>query len=112
MSAAHQVISDWDNRIVLILLFVNIGVNLWRRYAKGDVSDSLRYHLYAAALWLVAGIIDFVNQDWVGMWLCALFMADELRGWWKNGGGKNTKRRLKKLKEKFVAKRRTAPQTA
>lgn len=32
--------------------------------------------------------------------------------WWRNGGGDGTKRRLKKLKERFEGTRRTAPVTA
>lgn len=35
-----------------------------------------------------------------------------LYGWWKNGGGDDTKRRLRKLRKKFQPTRRTAPQSA
>lgn len=112
MSASHQVISYWDIWVVYGLMLVNMGVNFWRYVVKGDMADDLRMHSFAAAAWLVVGIINFVNRDWTAMWLSAFWMALELYKWWRKGGGKNTKRRLKKLKEKFVGQRRTAPQTA
>lgn len=89
--------------------FVNLGVLIYQLInGKANVQ---RFWMYAAACSLVSGLIDIANSDWTSMWVDAAFMAYDLIMWWFAGGGNDTKRRLRKLKEKFEGKRRTAPVT-
>jgi hypothetical protein len=72
----------------------------------------LRANLWNAVLNVICGILALATHTLPAAYLHGGLAALCLFIWWHGGGGKNTKRRLKKLKEKFVGNRRTAPQTA
>jgi hypothetical protein len=58
-------------------------------------------------------LLACVLEEWVfGAAWAAVFVAYCLWRWWNSGGGDDTKRRLRKLKEKFDGVRRTAPATS
>lgn len=109
----HDVVNPAVGYLLMVPMFWNIfllmrgalkGVHTWEENAKRSLMN--------AACCLVAGLIAFADQEWPPMWVDAALVAMSLISWWISGGGGRTKKRLKKLKEKFAGKRRTAPQTA
>lgn len=109
-----------------VVSMVLMGLQLWNliriaRYivtpATNETLDQARKDarsvcLFGAAIALVGGLINFADRDWPPMAFWAAIAAAYIAMWWHLGGGNGTKRRLKKLKEKFVGRRRTAPVTA
>lgn len=107
----HDVVSSWVAVTPMVFALVQ-GLLALPAIANRDAARISRAALRMAACLGISSVIWYANgNDWVGTsnaFLCAIWLLI----WWKTGGGNNTKRRLKKLKEKFVAKRRTAPVTA
>lgn len=112
---SHHVVNPAVQYIVMIICLINAVVLTWHLMKSGGAVErsKLAQHLLTnAAVCIVAGLIAIVDQEWFFMWINAAVTAVSLILWWHIGGGDGTKRRLKKLKEKFVGKRRTAPVTA
>lgn len=109
----HDIVNPYVGYLLLVPMFWNMFL-LVRNALKGvhTREENAKRALMNAACCLVGGLIAFADQEWAPMWLDAFLMALSLIVWWISGGGGRTKKRLKKLKEKFVAKRRTAPVTA
>lgn len=117
--AIHSTVNPAVTYVILVLQIGNVvplvievfrPVTAANRRTKAQMVQ--RAALYSAAVCLMQGLICMLDQNWFGMWLFAALMAASLILWWISGGGDGTKRRLRKLKEKFEGKRRTAPVTA
>lgn len=112
--SGHEVINpvvSWVTASVALGLDARI---IYQGLRHGGVTKEFlsRMSLYNAAVSGVCGLIDFADGEYAAMWIQAAVTAVSLAIWWHFGGGDKTKKRLKKLKEKFVGQRRTAPQTA
>lgn len=55
---------------------------------------------------------DIVQQDWLWALYQSGLTALEIWLWWRGGGGDDTKRRLRQLRQAFTPVRRTAPAVA
>jgi len=79
----------------------------------GLLARRLRRH-HANGLFAIAEglfcIDDIRLNDPLGTVFCAACCALYAYWWWHGGGGNGTKRRLRALRRKFQATRRTAPQ--
>lgn len=106
-SAALSVVPMVCNALVV----VNGSILLWHLLG-GDKPGIAKYALRIAACMYVSGWAFFAEGDYFFAFFEAFVGSIYLIIWWHSGGGDNTKRRLKKFKEKFVGQRRTAPQTA
>lgn len=107
----HYAVNPW---VALVPMFIALaqGLLMLPAIANRDAAKISRAALRMAACLGIGSVVWYANgNDWIGTsnaFMCAAWLTI----WWLTGGGDNTKRRLKKLKEKFVGKRRTAPVTA
>ncbi|KOU37649.1 hypothetical protein [Streptomyces sp. WM6378] len=69
------------------------------------------YALLTLAL-LIRGIADFLQGNPLHTATDAALTAYYVWRWWKNGGGDDTKRRLRRLARRFTPTPRTPPTTA
>jgi hypothetical protein len=116
--STHDIVSPVVFYGVWVLEFANLYVLL-----KGAIRhfgrDNAAYQrllrksaLFGAALFLVEGVGFLADFGWPTASVPAALLVVSLALWWFFGGGDDTKRRLRKLKEAFKGKRRTAPVTA
>jgi hypothetical protein len=68
--------------------------------------------LLAALGWTMYGTASYMIGAWLNVLIAAGLGAGCLWLWWNDGGGDDTKRRLKRWARKFTPVRRTAPQGA
>ena len=64
----------------------------------------------ASDVLLLAGSVLAGDRIAAGLWSACL--AIDIHRWWRNGGGNGTKRRFRRLRERFTSVRRTAPAAA
>ena len=66
--------------------------------------------LWLSGMYAFYGIADMISHGTIAACIMAALCAVFLWLWWTSGGGKKTKRRLKKAR-RFIGVRRTAPVT-
>lgn len=95
------------------LAFVPLGVwvSAAALFATGRIVKK-HYALIMASGWTVNTLASVLEHLHFWAYFSAAFAAWELYVWWSNGGGDDTKKRLRKLKRKFTPVRRMAPVTA
>lgn len=68
--------------------------------------------LVIAMIWAIYTVVDVMTGQHIASYIDAVMCVGYLYKWWKHGGGDDTKRRLRRLKEAFKPVRRTAPAAA
>lgn len=100
--------------LVILLCLIGLGSSLMPLVARvrGAQTQPAPYYAVTAITFGLASVVNAFMGDTVNSYIQAVGAAVNGWLWWQNGGGDDTKRRLKSWASRFQGVRRTAPSHA